>query len=70
VGSCRRTGSDEQGDLVGVGSGAWAGLCNTHFWVDRSTGVTGAIHSQTLPFVAPEVYQVYLDYEAALHPAL
>ena len=21
-----------------AGSGAWAGLCNTHFWVDRATG--------------------------------
>ena len=35
------------------GSGAWAGLFNTHFWVDRATGVTGAIYSQTLPFVEP-----------------
>ncbi len=53
-----------------AGSGAWAGLCNTHFWVDRSTGITGAIYSQTLPFVAPEVYQVYLDFETALYSTL
>lgn len=53
-----------------AGSGAWAGLCNTHFWVDRSTGVTGAIYTQTLPFVAPEVYQVYLDFETALYSTL
>ena len=36
-----------------AGSGAWAGLFNTHFWVDRASGVTGAIYSQTLPFVEP-----------------
>ncbi len=53
-----------------AGSGAWAGLCNTHFWVDRSTGLTGAIYTQTLPFVAPEVYQVYLDFETALYSTL
>ncbi len=51
-------------------SGAWAGLCNTHFWVDRTTGVSCAVYTQTLPFVAPEVYQVYVDVEAALYAAL
>jgi CubicO group peptidase (beta-lactamase class C family) len=53
-----------------AGSGAWAGLCNTHFWVDRTTGITGAVYTQTLPFVTPEVYQVYVDVEAALYDAL
>ena len=53
-----------------VGSGAWAGLFNTHFWVDRRTGVTGAIYSQTLPFVEPPVFQVYADFEKALYASL
>ena len=53
-----------------AGSGAWAGLCNTHFWVDRTTGVTGAVYTQTLPFVTPEVFQVYADVESALYAAL
>ena len=53
-----------------AGSGAWAGLCNTHFWVDRTAGITGAVYTQTLPFVTPEVYQVYLDFETALYDAL
>jgi CubicO group peptidase (beta-lactamase class C family) len=53
-----------------VGSGAWAGLFNTHFWVDRKTGVTGAIYSQTLPFVEPPVFQVYADFEKALYASL
>ena len=46
-----------------AGSGAWAGIFNTHFWVDRDTGVTGAIYTQTLPFVEPAVFQVYIDFE-------
>ncbi len=53
-----------------AGSGAWAGLCNTHFWVDRTAGITGAVYTQTLPFVAPEVHQVYVDLETALYDAL
>jgi methyl acetate hydrolase len=53
-----------------VGSGAWAGLFNTHFWVDRRTGVTGAIYSQTLPFVDPPVLAVYADFEKALYASL
>ncbi len=51
-------------------SGAWAGLLNTHFWVDRTTGVTGAIYTQFLPFVTPEAFQMYQDFEAALYASL
>jgi methyl acetate hydrolase len=51
-------------------SGAWAGLLNTHFWVDRTTGVTGAIYTQFLPFVTPEALQMYQDFERALYASL
>jgi CubicO group peptidase (beta-lactamase class C family) len=50
-----------------AGSGAWAGIFNTHFWVDPTTGITGAIYTQTLPFVEPSVFQVYVDFETALY---
>jgi methyl acetate hydrolase len=53
-----------------AGSGAWAGLFNTHFWVDPTTGVTGAIYTQSLPFVEPRVFQVYVDFEQALYASL
>ena len=66
----RSTGERFPGNTVDEAFRAWAGLCNTHFWVDRATGVTGAIYSQTLPFVAPEVYQVHLDFETALYSTL
>jgi methyl acetate hydrolase len=49
------------------GSGAWAGLFNTHFWVDRASRVTGSIYSQVLPFVDPPVFQMYVDFERALY---
>jgi CubicO group peptidase (beta-lactamase class C family) len=51
-------------------SGAWAGLFNTHFWVDRESGVTGSIFSQVLPFVEPRVFQMYVDFEKALYASL
>ncbi len=60
-------------DIAGMrraGSGAWAGIFNTHFWVDRTAGITGAVYTQTLPFVEPDVYQVYVDFETALYASL
>jgi methyl acetate hydrolase len=51
-------------------SGAWAGLCNTQFWVDRTTGVCASIYSNFLPFVTPEAVTLYNDFERALYAAL
>jgi CubicO group peptidase (beta-lactamase class C family) len=51
-------------------SGARAGLCNTHFWVDRTTGVCGSIYSNFLPFVPPEALELYANYEKALYASL
>jgi methyl acetate hydrolase len=61
---------EQQPGMRAAGSGAWAGLFNTHFWVDPRTGVTGAIYSQTLPFVEPPVFQLYVDFERALYASL
>lgn len=62
--------TQQQPGMRAVGSGAWAGLFNTHFWVDPTTRVTGAIYTQTLPFVEPRVFQVYIDFERALYASL
>ncbi len=51
-------------------SGAWAGLMNTHFWVDPTTGVTGAIYTQFLPFVPEEAMRMYADFEKAVYASL
>jgi methyl acetate hydrolase len=53
-----------------AGSGAWAGLFNTHFWVDPASGVTGAIYCQTLPFAEPRVFALYEAFERALYASL
>jgi methyl acetate hydrolase len=53
-----------------AGSGAWAGLLNTHFWVDRTTGITGAIYTQFLPFVTEPALRMYQGFETALYASL
>jgi methyl acetate hydrolase len=50
-----------------AGSGSWAGILNTHFWVDPAAGVTAALYSQCLPFCAPEALQLYVDVERLLY---
>jgi methyl acetate hydrolase len=51
-------------------SGAWGGMCNTYFWVDRTTGIAGSIHSQFLPFVHQAALNLYVDFEQALYASL
>jgi CubicO group peptidase (beta-lactamase class C family) len=51
-------------------SGAWAGLCNTHFWVDRMTGICASIYSNFLPFITPEALDLYSNFERELYRAL
>lgn len=60
-------------DLPGrrrAGTGAWAGLFNTHFWIDRTSGICASIYSNSLPFITPEALGLYVDYETALYAAL
>ncbi len=66
---CCSTPSDSPG-CARPAAAPGPGIFNTHFWVDRKTGVTGAIYSQTLPFVEPAVFQVYIDFEKALYASL
>jgi methyl acetate hydrolase len=59
-----------QPGMRAVGSGGWAGLCNTHFWIDPVTGITGAIYTQVLPYAEPRVFQHYVGFEKALYSSL
>jgi methyl acetate hydrolase len=53
-----------------AGTGAWYGLFNTYFWVDRATGITAAIYSQFLPFGPEPAMRLFQDFEAALYMSL
>jgi CubicO group peptidase (beta-lactamase class C family) len=52
-------------------TGAWAGLFNTHFFIDRTTGICASIYTNSLPFITEhEAWKLYGDFEAALYAAL
>jgi methyl acetate hydrolase len=59
-----------QPGMRAAGSGAWAGLFNTHFWVDPTSRVTGSIFSQVLPFGDAGAFQMYVDFEQAVYASL
>jgi methyl acetate hydrolase len=57
-------------DLPGMrsaGTGDWAGLFNTYYWIDRSAGVGGAIMTQVLPFFDAKVVEALLGFEVAVY---
>lgn len=51
-------------------TGAWAGLFNTHFFIDRTSGICASIYTNSLPFITPEAWKLYEDFESALYAAL
>jgi methyl acetate hydrolase len=53
-----------------AGSGSWAGIFNTHFWVDPRSGVTAALYTQLLPFMDSGATALYEAFESALYRAL
>jgi CubicO group peptidase (beta-lactamase class C family) len=60
-------------DIPGMrraGSGSWAGLMNSFYWIDRTSGVTAAIFTQILPFFDEQVIQTALGVEAAVYAEL
>lgn len=54
-----------------AGTGAWAGLFNTHFFIDRTTSICASIYTNSLPFVTyDEAWRMYGDFEQALYAAI
>lgn len=52
-----------------AGSGSWAGLANTHFWVDPAAGLAGMILMQLLPFCDERALKTYGSFERAVYAA-
>ncbi|MGH3413886.1 MAG: serine hydrolase domain-containing protein [Marmoricola sp.] len=50
-----------------AGELAWAGLANTYYWIDRSTGIGGYWASQIFPFADPPSVGGYLEFEKAVY---
>ena len=50
-----------------AGSVAWAGMQNTHFWIDRESGLAAVLAMQHLPFVDENAMAVYDQVEQAVY---
>ena len=56
----------EDPDLRSAGSYTWAGIYNTHFWVDPKRGIAGVIMFQVLPFYDDATMKIYHDFEETI----
>ena len=59
-----------QADLPGMrsrGTGDWAGLFNSFYWIDRSKGVGGVLMTQVLPFFDMPVIETLMGFEMAVY---
>ena len=52
-----------------AGSASWAGLANTHFWLDPASGLAGMMLMQVLPFCDERVLKTYGSFEQAVYVA-
>ena len=50
-----------------AGTGAWAGLFNTHFFVFCNAATSAEIYTNSLPFVTEGPWKAYGDFERALY---
>ncbi len=59
-------------DIPGMrraGTGNWAGLCNSYFWIDHASGLAATLMTQILPFFDAGVVQTLLGFEASVYAA-
>jgi len=52
------------------GTLTWAGIFNTHYWIDPVRRVTGVIMMQVLPFGDPRAMKVYGQFERGVYDLL
>jgi methyl acetate hydrolase len=57
-------------DLPGMrssGTGDWAGIFNTYYWIDRAKGIGGVLMTQVLPFFDMPVVETLIGFETAVY---
>ena len=57
-------------DIPGMrraGTGNWAGLCNSYFWIDHTSGIAATLMTQVLPFFDDGVVPTLVGFEAAVY---
>jgi len=57
-------------DLPGIrsqGTGDWAGIFNSYYWIDRAKGIGGVLMTQLLPFFDMPVVETLIGFEMAVY---
>lgn len=57
-------------DIPGMraaGTGDWAGIFNSYFWIDRSRGIGAVIMTQIVPFFDAKVIRMLMEFELAAY---
>jgi methyl acetate hydrolase len=57
-------------DIPGMrkaGTGDWAGLFNSYYWIDPATGIAAAIFTQLLPFFDGRMVETLLQFEQGVY---
>jgi CubicO group peptidase (beta-lactamase class C family) len=57
-------------DLPGMrsnGTGDWAGVFNSYYWIDRTKGIGGVLMTQLLPFFDMRVIETLMGFEMAVY---
>ena len=60
-------------DLPGMrshGTGDWAGIFNSYYWIDRRQGIGGVLMTQVLPFFDMPVVETLIGFEMAVYQQL
>ncbi|TJY63280.1 beta-lactamase family protein [Sinimarinibacterium sp. CAU 1509] len=50
-----------------AGSLMWAGLANSYYWIDPSSGIAGVLMTQILPFADIKALPLFLEFEATVY---
>ncbi|MGD9864509.1 MAG: serine hydrolase domain-containing protein [Pseudodonghicola sp.] len=50
-----------------AGSLGWAGVCNTHYWIDPARDLAAVLMTQSLPFLEPPMTETYDAFERAVY---
>ena len=50
-----------------AGSLVWAGLANSYYWIDPTTGIGGVFATQIFPFVDKKSLPLYFEFEKAIY---
>ncbi|MGH8516063.1 MAG: 1,4-butanediol diacrylate esterase, partial [Panacagrimonas sp.] len=48
----------------------WAGICNSYYWIDRTTGIGGVYLTQILPFADVKALPLFFGVEGTVYQSL